>query len=156
MSNPQHVRQSTIREANLIELARRMALRWFSQKGLDSLTVEVAASDVQSLAWEMLCKRPHIRDKALAYWACRLVQSRIASLRDSGETAESTDEPAYEQRVTAEELNDWLASRPEQQQKVAELLLSGMSLDEVAEQLGVSRQRVSQVRGDLADAWNAA
>jgi hypothetical protein len=148
-------RQSTIREHNLIELSRRIALRWFSRKGLDSLTVECSASDVQSLAWEMLCQRPHLRDKTIAYWACRKIQTRIASLRDSGETANG-DEPAYEQGVTATELNDWLRTRPEQQQRVAEMLVSGMSVQEVADAIGVSHQRVSQIRVDLANAWNAA
>jgi hypothetical protein len=49
----------------------------------------------------------------------------------------------------------WLAALPPGKRRVARLLARGDRTSEVAARLGVSAARISQVRGELAAAWDA-
>jgi hypothetical protein len=53
------------------------------------------------------------------------------------------------------DFGDWLAGLPRRQRRIAELLATSESTSEAAETFRVSRGRVSQIRRELEDSWDA-
>lgn len=51
------------------------------------------------------------------------------------------------------DFESWREQLPDRMRQVVDLLSAGMSPSELADQLGVSRARVSQLRNELADDW---
>jgi DNA-directed RNA polymerase specialized sigma24 family protein len=53
------------------------------------------------------------------------------------------------------DFGDWLASLPRRNRKIAQMLAVGHSTSEVAKRFDVSLGRISQMRRELADSWQA-
>ncbi len=53
------------------------------------------------------------------------------------------------------DFRDWLSSLPERKRRIAELLAGGETVTDIAQRVGVSQGRVSQVRTELEASWAA-
>ncbi len=142
-----------IREVNLITLTQRIAAKWFKGK-LRGLDFQCAIQDAASEAWFRWKRNPDAPDKALAFYACREVESKLSG-RDRGETA--VDWSGYAEAfpdnqtepIALVDVQDWLNTLTVDQSTVAKLLGEGKSAMDVERETGIRNQRVAEIRAEL-------
>ncbi len=62
--------------------------------------------------------------------------------------------PTAEQAAFRLDYSEWLDGLDDRRWQVAQTLASGLNAVEVARRHGVSRRRISQLRGDLTESWD--
>lgn len=153
-------------DGNLVEQAMQMAKRFGRNKGLtgDQLC------DAISMAWQ-LGQAGRGSPGSIAWYAVKRVRSErqfsswsrsiehlsrgnaAVSLESSClDVATERDNPAEIAQMRVD-FESWREQLPDRMRQVVDLLSAGMSPSELADQLGVSRARVSQLRNELADDW---
>lgn len=136
---------------------------------------EAKLFDAESVAWEFHQAAPAAPPKAIAWYTLK----RVASERHFHQSARSIDGPNPRKRskpergsVTLNEISRpgddpaeiaafrcdftaWVKQLNDRDRKVAESLSQGNRTGEVAKTVGCSAGRISQIRRELAENWEA-